>query len=401
MKSSRPLGQKLLLRLLLVGAIVGFLLGWLGDTLHQYGTFLVFEGGQGPMIGVAVGLLMGIISYAVARRMVLRYVHSLHDDLGQLSDIRPSRRENLNLDGEASALHEAVSTEVSLLEEDRSRLASLVEETRETLRDCSFDSLSRYEDAIDTLDQRLGVLENVREELSDFHQWFDDELRPIMRGRLEGVDSGQLDSFDGMIEFQEELADRVEKARDEVRGLQQVIQPWKDGPEQIRSTINQANEVIGEASEVFEEFPDEDLVNRAEELRRETQSWDNLAERIEQGVQRLNAVSNGVETTLTDLKEQTEDREPPRETWSRIKDLCQEADNKLKRITEASDVEWFQTAEDGFGRLRDETKDMIEQTQYLKQILKEERDQVEEINDLMKRIENIIGSEDGDEKSVN
>lgn len=396
MNTARNLGRRLLLRLLLVGVTTGFLGGYLGEkVLLRYGYHLPVEH-IGPLFGVVLGLFIGFFTNAIARRMVLTYIHSLHEELGELGDIRPGLRQDLSLDDEASALYDLVDYEVSVLADDRQKLRKLVQEARETLDRCNlseFDDLGDYEQLID---DRVHELQKIAEETAEFKDWFETSVKPIFSGQMDSFSFNGLEKFDGMVQFQKDIEGELEETKQTVRDLKQVIQPWKQGPGRLKEAIGRANEVIGEASKLFEQFPHEDLPEKTEKLRRATEEWNELARQIEQGVQRLSKASNQAETTISALQEQAEKATGPESVWNDIKENHKRADNKIDRLKDVVDDRWIESLEKQLESLKSQATWLTQTTQELKEELKKERNQVETLNDLMDTLADVVEKPDND-----
>lgn len=396
MSTPRTLGNRLLLRILLLGCIVGFLVGYaVEQTLLQYGHSLPYDH-AGPLFGVVIGLITGYVSYLITRRVLLRYIHSLHDNLGELREIRPGLRDELSLDDEASALFDQIDYEVSILAEDRSKLRSLVEEAKETLEECSLPNANDYKQYERQVDERLDELKTMKRQAEQLQDWFESTAKPIFHGEMDSVSFDGLDEFDDLIRFHSNLRNRLETAREEIRGLKQVIQPWKKGPERLKEAIRSANDILEEAAELFREFPHEELPEKAESLRQETESWDELARQIEQGVQRLNEVSGGVDDTLDELRRTAEEMDPPEQLWTNVKDGCQRADNRIDRLNETMDESWLEKVETHLDQLETQASWLTRTTRDVKETLKEERKQVDTLNDLLDTLESVVGQTDSD-----
>lgn len=400
MSYSRNLRWGLLLKTILLGSIIGLAGGYAGEFfLNRYGIELPFHW-LFPLFGLALGIVTAFGCFLIARRNILAYVRSLQNSLSGLEEDSPSLRDQADADDQARSLYQRVENKISALHKDRERLAELFNETNELLESDKLSPESKLQSVQETVDARFQQLERLQAEAQELNQWYEANLEPLFTDEWPVSHDGNLDSFDEMVRFHAELEEQLQELFNELQQGFEVFEPWEKGPTRIRSEIERANQLLLRMAELFREFPDEKLPELAESLRKQTQSWDDLADQIEQGIGQLQTVSNEVMESLESLRQRTCDSAPPKSTREELRVATERFDEKVDDLQQAVEGNWAEQVNKQFRSLQREAERLSEAVRVQKESLKDQQNQVEIINSMFKKWRRVLNSDSATEDRI-
>ncbi len=364
MNPGKHLGLRFLLRVLVGAGIFGFVVGYLIQAAADEYELVILTPYAAPVLGVAVGLVVAVVVYIIARRSLYQYVVNMRDKLANVGDLPFGIDDDLKLEDQAKTLYGLFEYEVSRLNDHRRRMHKLSDRARETLKKAKNREKAPLETAIMLIKNRLEEVSQVSRRLKQLEDWIDDTVAPVAEEEVNDLQLDDISQFDRLVDFQEEIESRLRKAAEKLKNLQKVTSPWEKGPGQLREATGQANSLIFEMAELFQKFPTPELPEKAEKLRRQTADWEELAEKIEKGLQTIDRnITNSIDT-VEDLHSSACRAGEPLSIWEGVKEDINSVDNKVKQLRKMTGSHWIDS-------LNKQLRNMKTQAEWLDNSLRE------------------------------
>ncbi|MFB6355401.1 MAG: hypothetical protein ABEJ65_02670 [bacterium] len=398
MNPGRKLGSALLVRVLFAGALSGFFAGYLIEEIFQRSGYELILSSSGPFLGVLTGLLTGVTIYLIVQRKLLEYVTGIRDELAQTGDLPMGFEDDLNLEDQSKAVFDLVQYEVSLVSEKREEFDQLFEEASPVLRSINQHEKPPMDEYVTLMENRKEELTRLVDQLESNVDTFQNAISPLFsNGEIDVSDVEELDPVKSVLDYQKKVAEDLRELRSDFHTLQQRVRAWEKGKDQLREAISDANELLLDTSELYERFPDTDLPDRAEQLRQQTQEWQELADQIENGVENL---TNGI-TRATDHVEELEQqaRESARgETvWNNIKATVENVDKQIDRFEQAFESGWANNCSEQLETLETHGEWLCRTVRELREDVESEQEYLDDMIDLVDRISRVIGQHKNNE----
>ncbi len=392
MRAGKKFGFKFLLILIFWGIIAGFIVGYLVEIGLDHLDYPVIEPYAGAPIGAGIGFVMALLAYLTCRRVLFDYITDLREELATIGELPFGIDEDLNLPDQASAFYGLFEYEVSKLAEYRDRLHELSDHSKRVIEDAGRRDMSPLRRYLELLDEKLDKVAAVDRDLESIQSWIQDEILPVAQVDFDPLELEQMEEFESMIEFQQDLEKTLQEAERRVKEAKNTVLPWGEGPEKLRDGIEQANQLLLEMSELFREFPTETLPEQAETLRQHTQRWDRLAEKIEDGFNSLVDSLDSSHSALSDFSKQASRATPPPSVWKNLKDELTAVDNKVNRLRELTGENWTSSLKNHVKKLRDQIYWIEEALHELREETKAEVETVSALDGLAAELEKFISA---------
>ncbi|GEM_PF-5968910 len=387
MRAGKKFGFKFLLILIFWGVIAGFIVGYLAEIGLDHLDYPVIEPYAGAPLGAGIGFVMALLAYLTCRRALFDYITDLREELAAIGELPFGIDEDLNLSDQASAFYGLFEYEVSKLAEYRDRLNELSDQSKRVIEEAGRRDMSPLRRYLELLDEKLDKVAAVDRDLESIQTWIQDEILPVSQVDFDPLELEQMEEFEGMIDFQQDLEKTLQEAERRVKEAKNVVLPWGEGPGKIREGIEQANQLLLDMSELFREFPSETLPEQAETLRQHTQRWDRLAEKIEDGYKSLVNTLNDSHTALQAFSRQASSSTPPPSVWKNLKDELSAVDNKINRLRELTGDNWTVS-------LRSHVDDLRDQIYWIKEALHELREETKSEVDTVSALDGLAAELD-------
>ncbi len=387
MKPGKKFGFRFLLILLLWGIVCGFIVGYLAEIgLDELG-YPVISPYAGAPLGVGIGIVLSVITYLASLRTIFDYITSLREKLANVGDLPFGFEEDINLEDQANAFYGLFDYEVSRLSEYRNKLELLSDRSRKVIKEAKSRESAPLKNYIQLLEEKFRRVNQIQHKIKRMKEWLRDSVFPVVRVELENLELENLEKFDQMVEFQQELQRRLRQTDRSIQELQEEVEPWQEGGAKLRGTIETANELLLKMSETFRDFPDETLSEQAEKLRQQTQRWDRLADRIETGFASLMQTLEKSHSRIEKVADQARKSTPPAAVWENIKEELHSADNKVNQLKELTRDHWVKS-------LQKQVDNLQEEAEWLEESLYQIRDEMEDEADTVEQLDKLAGELD-------
>ncbi len=394
MNPGKHLGLRFFLRVLVGAGIFGFVVGYLVQALVNEYQLTILTPYAAPALGVGIGLVVAALIYLIARRSLYEYVIHMRDKLANVGDLPFGIDDDLKLEEQAKTLYGLFEYEVSRLNEHRKRMHNLSDRARQTLQKAKEREEAPLQTAIMMIKNRLEEVSRVRQRLEQLEDWIDETVAPVAEAEVDELQLDDISRFDRLVDFQEEVESRLREAAKQLDDLQKVTAPWEKGPGQLRAATEEANSLIFEMAELFQKFPTEDLPHKAEELRQQTEKWENLAEKIEKGLQSIERNVNNSLDTVEQLHSKACRAGEPATIWEGVKGEINSVDNKVKQLRKMTGSHWIDSLNKQIGNMKSQAEWLNSSLAELLEELEKEARVIEELDTMAAELSELIDSGD-------
>jgi len=384
MNPKKYLGLRFLLRLLLGGAVAGFLTGYIFERGAGEFDIVVMTSNSGPILGLLIGLVVAVVAYLIASYSLFDYVTAMRDRLAAVGDLPFGFEEDLSLSDQAGAVYGLLEYEIERLNKERKSMARLSSSSRRVIDEAKNRDRVPFKKILALLENHTEEAKIIKRHARQLRDWVKDEVLPAVQVDFEDLRIDNADSFEDMIRFQQEIDNNLNTAVKSLARLENAVKPWEEGPPLVRGAVSEANQLIFEMSEVFRKFPSEELPENAEKLRLCTQDWESMAGKIERGVETLKNSLNRVNELMQELSRRSRNSVEPLETWEEIKGELNKVDNKVKQLKEATGENWLRNLVKQIKKLEEQAEWFDNKVSRLQKQLKKEAEIVKDLDELAK-----------------
>lgn len=392
MDTGKKFGLRFLFKLLLWGVVFGFVVGYLAEVgLEELG-YPVIKPYFGAPLGITLGVVLAAVTYLASLRTIYDYITDLREKLANVGDLPFGIEEDKRLRDQASAFYELFDYEVAKLSEYRNKLERLSDLSKKSIEAADSRERAPLESYVQLLEEKFQHVNQLKQKVDRMESWIQDSVLPVVRVELEELDLENLDNFEEMIEFQSELQSRFRETTRAIESLREEVKPWREGADRLRDSIETANELLLDMSDTFQEFPDDTLVEQAEELRQHTRRWERLAERIESGYDSLQESFDGSLNSLQQVTDRANRATPPASVWKNVKEDLLDADNKVNQLKDLTQQHWVKNLEKQIDEFREQAEWLEDSLHQLRDEMKQEAETVDNLDKLAAELEEFVDS---------